>query len=117
VPTNTEILSSGVWHFSDYTHWETLNTTYWNDLPDCRKDDQRIFNSDGTGEMNEGPTKCDSTDPQSQSVKWKFLNSTADKIEMNGVDYIIDQLDAHEFKFHTQRLDPYDDQTSYGYSK
>ena len=69
--------------------------------PDCRKDDYRHFNESGTVELNEGPSKCNSTDPQSQSMQWRFLNQYQTRIEINGEEYIIDRLENNEFRIAT----------------
>jgi hypothetical protein len=116
IKINTEILTSGVWQFSDYKYDGYTYVTYAN-LPACRQDDLRSFNRDGTGETNEGATKCNSTDPQSQQVQWRFLTKYANTIELSGDEYYIDQLDDHEFKFHKKHLDPYAPEISYGYSR
>jgi hypothetical protein len=94
----------------------TVYITYAN-LPSCRQDDQRKFNNDGTGEKNEGPTKCNSIDPQSQAVQWRFLTKYANTIELSGEEYYIDQLDDHNFKFHKKHSDPYAPEISYGYRR
>ena len=118
IAINTEILTSGIWQFSDYRYDDGFSSivTYAS-LPACRQDDQRKFNNDGTGEKNEGPTKCNSTDPQTQSVQWRFLTKYANTIELSGDEYYINQLDAHNFKFHKKHLDPYAPEISYGYSR
>jgi len=41
-------------------------------LPDCSRDDLTKFNSDGTANFDEGPTKCDSGDPQTTYGTWSL---------------------------------------------
>ena len=42
-------------------------------FPNCAKDDLYIFKSDKSYEINEGPSKCDDSDPQIQEVgTWGF---------------------------------------------
>ena len=119
VADNTNMLTAGVWHFTYYNYYGGIPSTVttYADLPNCRKDDLRIFNKDGTGEYNEGPTKCDSIYPQTQPVQWKFLNKYASSINLNGEEYYIDKLDAHEFRIHLKHLDPYAPEISFGYSR
>lgn len=76
-------------------------------LPGCRKDDYRRFNKDGTAEINEGASKCNSTDPQSQFIQWKFLNNYGTRIEINGREYNVDRLEENEFRISTYNTDPY----------
>ena len=118
VVEKTNILTDGVWHFTDYKYNGGIaNTiTTYNDLPGCRQDDLRSFYKDGTGEINEGPTKCNSTDPQSQSVQWKFLDNHALSIQLNGEEYYIDKLETHEFRFH-RKIIPFTADISYGFSR
>src|SRR4051812_30503431 len=60
------ILTTGTWRLSYYMVY-TVTGSYnaYTTYPDCRKDDLIRFNKDGNEEINEGPTKCNSTDPQS----------------------------------------------------
>lgn len=116
----TNILTESSWYFTDYYRNDGIGTivTTYADLPNCRKDDFRTFKKDGTGENNEGPTKCNVTDPQSQPVQWRFLNNYATSIELNGVEYYIDKLETHEFRFRKKPAYPGDpNQISYGYSR
>lgn len=41
----------------------------------CNKDDIYSFKSDGTGLVDEGPTKCTDSDPQSTALEWLFKSS------------------------------------------
>jgi hypothetical protein len=41
----------------------------------CSKDDTYSFHTDFTGIVDEGPTKCDASDPQSTPVEWLFKNN------------------------------------------
>lgn len=41
----------------------------------CNKDDIYSFETNGTGTVDEGPTKCDDTDPQSTPIQWLFKSS------------------------------------------
>lgn len=42
-------------------------------LQACHKDDYLRFNADHTAEANEGPLKCDITDPQSRPGTWELV--------------------------------------------
>lgn len=71
----------------------------------CQKDDIYTFNSSNTGELNEGPTKCDPGDDQSYPFTWLLKsNGTVLNLSVNysgitiGQDFNILQLDANTMK-------------------
>ncbi len=41
----------------------------------CQKDDIFTFHKDSTGVLDEGPTKCNAGDPQTQPFSWYFMNN------------------------------------------
>ncbi len=50
-------------------------------LKACKKDDRFVFRANGTYEVNEGPTKCSSSDPQIlTSGTWTFTSPTQEAI-------------------------------------
>lgn len=104
----TNILTTGTWRITASTLRTILGTSdVYATYPDCRKDDYRHFNNDGTAELNEGPSKCNGTDPQSRLIQWKFLNNYGGRIELNGSEYIVDRLENNTFKISTANTDPY----------
>lgn len=44
-------------------------------IPACTTDNTITFSSDGKGVVNEGATKCTTTDPQTVPVTWSFTNN------------------------------------------
>jgi hypothetical protein len=57
----------------------------------CEKDNTLTFKSDGTVTIDEGPTKCNPTDPQSQSTTWKFVNNESQlDVGPVGSDNVVD---------------------------
>lgn len=115
----TNLLTAGVWHLTDYSHntgIANIVVTY-NSLPACKQDDLRSFNKDGTGDLNEGPTKCNSTDPQSIAVQWNFVNGQTNRININGIKYSVDKLDNTTLDISKIRTDPYDTDRRYVYSR
>jgi hypothetical protein len=71
----------------------------------CFQDDVYVINANGTGEWNEGATKCDPGDPQSSPFNWalKNNNTVLTLSETLGgatvsYDYEILQLDATTLK-------------------
>lgn len=52
----------------------------FDDLDACDKDDLLIFNADKTGSFDEGVSKCDPNDPQSESMTWDLVSETRLKV-------------------------------------
>lgn len=115
----TGFLTAGVWHFTGYTRNDGIGSVVvtYSSLPACRQDDLRSFNNNGTGEVNEGPTKCNSSDPQSSAVQWNFVNGQINRININGTEYEIYKLDNTTFDFSVRRTDPYASEINYVYSR
>ena len=75
-----EMLTSGSWITTDVL----LNgTSIWSMGDDCSKDDYYTLKTDGTGTLDEGPTKCDAADPQTMAVTWA-LSSDETKLTLDG---------------------------------
>ena len=88
--TKTEYLTSGSWKLTS----ATLNGVDMMVLmDDCDKDDFRIFNSDKTGMLDAGATKCDENDPQSEDFTWTF-NDSETELTFDGETGTIDKLDG-----------------------
>lgn len=47
-------------------------TDLWKDTPECTRDNYYDFKSDGTVISDEGPTKCNESDPQRIEGSWSF---------------------------------------------
>jgi hypothetical protein len=64
----------------------------------CSKDNLLTFNSDSTGLVDEGPTKCDTSSPQSTAFTWSFnttqtsITSTSTLFAGVGGDFTINVL-------------------------
>jgi len=71
-PTKTELITKTSWKFSKAEANGMDANSY---IDDCFKDNTAIFASDGSGTLDEGATKCDSSDPQSSPFSWEFLNN------------------------------------------
>lgn len=53
----------------------TVDQDVTSSLSACQLDNTYSFKSDSTGTMDEGATKCSSTDPQTTSFTWGFRNN------------------------------------------
>ena len=87
VMSKTDILTSGTWKITALVEDNDGNGSYETDvyalLQPCTKDDYYTFRSGGQLEMNEGPSKCDPADPQTDNVNWQFTNNET-KINIDG---------------------------------
>lgn len=53
----------------------TQVTNLYAQLPACTKDDLTIFQSNGVVKLDEGDSKCEVSDPQTQTGTWTFNTS------------------------------------------
>lgn len=103
--SKTELLTSGQWKISAMTltpgsDWDMdgdIDTDLYSLLDACDKDDYLVFSTNGSVEYNEGATKCDQDDPQSESDSWSFTDNET-KINLDGDIYTIDELTSSRFR-------------------
>lgn len=76
--TKTEFLTQAAWKFEaeglDFNKDGTIEMPS-GEVDDCTKDDILTFAAAGTGTRDEGPSKCNGSDPQTSSFNWQFQNS------------------------------------------
>ncbi len=97
--TKTELLTNGSWHVTAYTvdpaiDWDGDGTDETNVYPviePCIKDDHTTFFANGTGELDEGPSKCDPNDDQIIPIAWAFDQSESQLI-VQSISYIVETL-------------------------
>lgn len=110
--TKTQLLTTGNWKLtSDYidpavdvdgdgvADHEVLSF-----YDDCDKDDFIKFKSDGTVTFDEGPLKCNPSDPQSENSTWKFANNETQLVvgdASSGETVTLVELSATVLKFKT----------------
>lgn len=70
--TKTELISTSTWKFSAATVGGADASAF---LQPCQKDNILSFQSNGNGSVDEGLTKCNSGDPQTNPFTWGFTNS------------------------------------------
>jgi hypothetical protein len=82
------------------TDWDgdgDIDSDLFSLMDECIKDNYAIFIAGGTVEENQGPTKCDASDPQSEFLTWSLKNQ--DKIlVVDGDDYIIEEISENSMK-------------------
>lgn len=109
-PSKTALLTSSNWklvaqtYHGDYDGDGTVDAVDYNmyaDFEACEKDNFMKFNTDGSGIADEGPSKCDAADPQTETVEWLFKeNETILKIQQGfiALDFKILELTSSTLK-------------------
>lgn len=105
VKTKTELLTAGTWKYAgaiidpayDYYGDGTIVTNIFNTMQDCEKNDFESYQTNGTWEYNEGPTKCDPSYPQIFSLPWNFADNET-KLILGGNEHAILALTATTLK-------------------
>jgi hypothetical protein len=103
--TKTELLTTGTWKYIgatinpayDYYGDGTLTTNIFDIMKACERDDFETYNTNGTWEYNEGPTKCDPSYPQIFSLPWS-LAANETKLFVGPVEHTILELTATTLK-------------------
>ena len=70
--TKTELITTSTWKFSGATVGGSDASTF---LQTCQKDNVMTFAAAGTGIVDEGATKCNGGDAQSNPFTWNFQSS------------------------------------------
>jgi len=77
--SKTELLTSGSWKITAAVSDDDGNGSYETDdfafFPPCFKDNFLSFSINGQVVQDEGLTKCDVTDPQTETSTWSFSNN------------------------------------------
>jgi hypothetical protein len=69
VKTKTQLLTQSSWKFKSAF---VGTTDYSGFLQTCQKDNILTFSSNGSGNIDEGLTKCNGADPQNTLFTWNF---------------------------------------------
>ena len=104
--TNTELLTAGSWKRTSFVSDPAYDlygdgnyaTNLLTITKPCELDDFETYYTDGTWEVNAGPTRCNESDPQARTLPWAFTENET-KIVFNGWDeYIVVELTATTLK-------------------
>lgn len=68
-PSKTALIAQGTWKFSNAKAGTTDISAF---VQACQKDNIATFNINGTGQLDEGATKCNAGDPQVANFSWAF---------------------------------------------
>jgi hypothetical protein len=79
-PTKPQLLAQKPWKYKTAGIDQDKNGSIDLPLPStslqpCMLDNTYVFNSNGTGAINEGPTKCDPAAPQTSPFLWNFSDN------------------------------------------
>ncbi len=102
--TKTELLTSSGWKLKEFTVNPGIDiggviiTDFLTQFDPCDLDDVNIYKTGGQGIIDEGPTKCDPSDPQTTTFTWVFNPDETKITEDNTDTYDIIQLDETTFK-------------------
>lgn len=107
--TKTELLTAKAWKMTAMTINPGITpipggptiTDFFSLLEACEKDDTQKFNTGGTGVIDEGATKCNPSDPQTENFPWAFASNET-KIVVDGDSFDLVQLDATTLKMTIQ---------------
>src|ERR671918_285608 len=78
--TNAQLLATGSWRFESAMVDSDNNGTGDFPVPAgilevCQTDNLLFFQESGSGTVDEGPTKCDASDPQTVPFTWNFTTN------------------------------------------
>lgn len=102
--TKPELLSANAWKLTssvvnpayDVNGDGVLVTDAYASMPSCSKDDLYLFKTNGDIVYDEGPSKCDPSNPQSYTDgKWKLLNNDA-VLDLDGESYQVTELTTNK---------------------
>lgn len=98
-PSKTDLLTSGQWRMTAYTLTPPMDLNGDSAVDSdglaamdaCERDDLFIFQKGGTLTLDEGPTKCNPSDPQTEMAEWSFQNNETG-IVIDGIPTVIQEL-------------------------
>ncbi len=92
-----DALTTGIWkltgHMTDYDKDGVYEEDTYTMLASCEKDNIYTFRADGNEIIDEGPTKCISSNPQTRTSSWSFSNNQT-RLQLGGVNFRIEELTA-----------------------
>ncbi|MDP3930268.1 MAG: hypothetical protein Q8R57_14700 [Bacteroidota bacterium] len=107
VVTKTDLISAKAWKLTAVTvspgiflQGGPLITDFYPYIENCKKDDNQRFNLGGKGIIDEGASKCNPEDPQTEEFSWAFANNETKLILDEDTSTIV-QLDSNTLKLST----------------
>jgi hypothetical protein len=105
--TKMELLTSGSWKRTGLTATPAYDWygdgNYATDLLSvmkvCDSDNFDTYKSNGTGDTDEGPTRCDESDPQAWPFVWEFADNETKLVFDYFAEYTLVELTETTLKF------------------
>ena len=104
--TRMELLTTGSWKRTSFISdpaydWHgdgIFATDILNVMNPCELDDFETYYTDGTWELNQGPTSCHPLDPQTRTLPWEFAENETTLVFNGSEVYIVEELTATTLK-------------------
>ena len=104
--TKMELLTTGSWKRTSFVSdpaydWYgdgTFATNILNVMKPCELDNFETYYTDGTWEMNQGPTRCHELDPQTRTLPWEFAENETTLVFNGNEVFILIELTATTLK-------------------
>lgn len=100
--SKAELLTSGTWKLTTVVADEDGNGTYETDrfatFSDCYTDNIWSFTIAALVVMDEGPTKCAPTDPQTENGSWQFTQNET-HLRINADEWKLEELTTGTLKW------------------
>lgn len=109
VSQKTQLLTASKWVVQSITVNPAIDfgfgptTDLWSTAPGCSRDNFFTYQVTGDRVMDEGATKCTSTNPQTKTTKWKFLDNET-RIADGGDTATVVTLSSTQFVFTTKSV-------------
>ena len=111
--SRTELLAQASWKYADAGLDANRDGTIDSPVPpgflqDCDLDNTITFNTNGTGVVDEGASKCDPSNPQSEPFSWTFKNNeqviTFSNISFGGLngDVTVKTISGSQLELHKE---------------
>ena len=100
--SKTELLTSGTWKLTAVVSDNDGNGTYETDdfatFSACFTDNIWSFGTSSVATLDEGPTKCDPADPQTEPGTWQ-LTQNETYLKINGDEWKLEELTTSTLKW------------------
>lgn len=100
--SKTELLTSGTWKITAVVSDNDANGTYETDdfatFSLCFTDNFWSFSASSVVTMDEGPTKCDVADPQTETGTWNFTQNET-HLMINADEWKLEELTTSTLKW------------------
>nr|WP_294908404.1 lipocalin family protein [uncultured Lacibacter sp.] len=95
--SKTQLITERDWRLTKFEEQENNNppVDYLTGASACNLDDRHVFKTNNTYEINEGPSKCNPSDPQLVDTGTWSLGDNETKFIYDGIPFTIVKLDGN----------------------